>query len=103
MQYEHPNIKVEEPAPGHYAVSGIAHSSIFIEGEGHVVAPGNFYISPGVPDSLLEAILEDRRTKRDAEKKAPEVAPPAASEGVKPKAKRGRKPKAAKPDGGNDE
>jgi hypothetical protein len=64
MKYNHPQIQVEKVAPGHYSVTGIPAQTFFKEGEGHTVAPNTLYISPAVPDELLEAILADRATQR---------------------------------------
>jgi hypothetical protein len=64
MKFDHPTIEIEQPAPGHYAVSGIPAAQVFIEGTGHVVAPNTLYISPAVPDELLEHILADRRAQQ---------------------------------------
>lgn len=64
MKFEHPTIKIEEPAAGHYVILGHNPRSVFIEGEGHVVPPHECYIAPEVPDDALLAVLEDREERR---------------------------------------
>lgn len=55
MKYEHPTIKVEEPVPGYYHITGIpSHQA------GNEIAPVALVIAPSVPDDLLKAILADR-------------------------------------------
>lgn len=71
FNYEHPTIVVEFPAPGHYSIRGLPQQSVFVEGEGHIVAPDICYISPAVPDDVLEAILRDRADRRERNTEAP--------------------------------
>lgn len=67
MKYEHPTIKIDSPAPGHYVISGHAPKSVFIEDEGHVVPPRECYITPEVPDEALQAVLDARAAVRGEE------------------------------------
>jgi hypothetical protein len=60
INFEHPSIVVEQPAPGHYAIRGHNPGTTFVEGVGHVVPPDTCYITPQVPSELLIAILQDR-------------------------------------------
>jgi hypothetical protein len=59
MNYEHPQIIVTEPAPGHFAISNIPACRATTD-EGIVVAPSDCYISPAVPTELLKAIIAER-------------------------------------------
>jgi hypothetical protein len=69
-KFRHPTITIETPAPGHYAIKGVQSPKQYIEGSGWVVAPDTCYVSPGVPDEALKAILADRKA---AEFVAPSV------------------------------
>jgi hypothetical protein len=60
MKYDHPNIQIAQPAPGHYVITGHAPASVFVENEGTVVPLTVCYITPEVPADALRAILEDR-------------------------------------------
>lgn len=78
FNYHHAFLKVEFPAPGHYALWGMPKESVYVEGEGTVVAPGVCYISPAVPDDWLEAVLRDRADRRSrGVESAPVTAQPA--------------------------
>ncbi len=88
FSYHHPTLAVDSPAEGHYVLTGLPQQSVFIEGEGTVVAPQLCYISPAVPDDFLEAVLRDRADRRS---RGVESAP--ATIEAKPVARRGRPPK----------
>lgn len=94
MKYDHPNIAIEVPAPGHFIITGYPCKSVLTE-SGHVVPPPACYISPEIPTDLLEAIIAERRKSPvvakdvDAsalEETSPETEPAAPVE--KPKRKR---------------
>jgi hypothetical protein len=65
MNYEHSQITVTEPAPGHFAISNIPACRATTD-EGIVVAPSDCYISPAVPTELLKAIIAEREGKPSA-------------------------------------
>lgn len=60
MNFDHPTIVIESPAPGHYLIKGHNPRPVLIEDVGHVVPPGEVYISPEVPTEALLAIIEAR-------------------------------------------
>lgn len=60
MKTEHPNLVISTPAPGHFVVSGHNPSSVFIEGEGHVVPMSTCYITPEIPTDVLLRIAATR-------------------------------------------
>lgn len=60
MNYNHPSIVIETPAPGHFVIRGHNPKSVFIDKVGHVVPPDECYITPEVPSEALVAILEER-------------------------------------------
>ena len=60
MNYQHPSIVIETPAPGHFVIRGHKPKNVFIEKIGHVVPLDECYITPEVPSEALIAILEER-------------------------------------------
>lgn len=58
MKYDHPTIRVEEPKPGAFIISGHRPASFFIPDVGHYVPPGECYISPEISADLLRAIAD---------------------------------------------
>lgn len=60
MKYEHPNLAVSSPAPGHHVISGLPICRVQTD-DGMVVAPDHCYISPNVPTEFLEAVIADRK------------------------------------------
>ena len=67
MKYDHPTIRVEEPKPGAFIISGHRPASFFIPDVGHYVPPGECYISPGIPADLLRAIADAKDGKPASE------------------------------------
>jgi hypothetical protein len=60
MTYHHPTIRIEQPAPGHYVISGHNPASVLVPETGHVVPLGQCYIPPELPSEVLLAIIADR-------------------------------------------
>lgn len=57
---KHPHIHLEQPAPGHYVVTGHKPANVANE-KGQTVCPlDTCYIAPEVPSEVLFGILEDR-------------------------------------------
>lgn len=60
MNYHHPTIRIEQPAPGHYVIFGHEPASVLVPDVGHVVPLGQCYIPPELPSEVLLAIIADR-------------------------------------------
>lgn len=77
MNYRHPAITIDQPAPGHYVISGHKPKSVFLPDIGHIVPLSPCYITPEVPTDALLAIIADR----DGGAKAAAPAPKRATKG----------------------
>ena len=60
MNYHHPSIRVEQPAPGHYVITGHNPASVLVPETGHIVPLAQCYIPPELPSDVLLAIVADR-------------------------------------------
>lgn len=81
MNYQHPTIKIETPAPGHFVIIGHAPKTVFIEEVGHVVPHAECYITPEVPSEALIAVLKERGDLPAGDEK-PKRAKKATTEGA---------------------
>ena len=70
MKYEHPTIRIDEPLPGHYLISGYHPAAVFVPDVGHIVPLRECYIAPELPTETLRAIIADREGGNDKPPKA---------------------------------
>jgi hypothetical protein len=71
--YEHPSIKITQPAPGHFVLRGHNPQSGRNERGERVVPLEQCYITPEIPDDALIAILEERGARVIPPTKAAEL------------------------------
>ncbi|SKA88833.1 hypothetical protein SAMN02745166_01493 [Prosthecobacter debontii] len=60
MNYDHPTIKIEEPAPGYLVITGHNPKPFFVADVGHFVPAENCIIPREIPSDLLRAIADAR-------------------------------------------
>ncbi len=63
MKYKHASIRIETPVEGHYIIHGHNPAPVLTDA-GHVVPMRECYITDEIPDEALEAVLQDRESRR---------------------------------------
>lgn len=71
MKYTHQTIKVDEPAAGHFVITGHNPMSARTPEGSKFVPLEVCHIGPQIPTDLLEAIISERKGGADTEKAEP--------------------------------